>query len=103
MKAIGNYIKKTNRKVMIEYIMLNGVNDSEESAHELVELLRKDLGNLFVVNLISYNQTGKYGSSSSKAIERFKRILESYSIEVIQRYKFGRDIKAACGQLASKK
>ncbi|MBD3248069.1 23S rRNA (adenine(2503)-C(2))-methyltransferase RlmN [Candidatus Falkowbacteria bacterium] len=100
MKAISNYIKRTKRKVMIEYIMLSGINDSQSAAKELAELLKKELGELFTVNLIAYNQTGKYEASKAKDVKKFKDILESSGIEVVQRYKFGRDIKAACGQLA---
>lgn len=100
-RAIANYINKTNRKVMIEYVMLAGVNDKDELAKELAETLKKELYNLFVVNLISYNQTGKYKASDRKQIDSFKNILESQGVEVIERYRFGRDIKAACGQLAN--
>lgn len=101
LKTISNYIARTNRKVMIEYIMLSGINDKEELAKELAEVLRRELPGLFVVNLISYNQTGKYKASDQRQTDKFKNILESYGIEVIERYRFGRDIKAACGQLAA--
>lgn len=103
LPALSQYLEKTRRKVMIEYLMLKDVNDSPEQARELGELLRENLPPLFMVNLISYNPTEKYGSSSSKAIGEFKRVLEEeYSVETVQRYKFGRDIKGACGQLDGK-
>ncbi|HMB66121.1 MAG TPA: 23S rRNA (adenine(2503)-C(2))-methyltransferase RlmN [Patescibacteria group bacterium] len=102
LPAIRGYIEKTNRKVMIEYLMLQGVNDSPNQAREFAELLQKNLPSLFMVNLISYNPTERYGSSSASAIGKFKEILQQeYKIDTVQRYKFGRDIKGACGQLAS--
>ncbi len=100
LDSIASYIRKTNRKVMIEYVMLAGVNDAEENAKELAKVLKNKLEQLFVINLISYNSTIKnYKSSSPETINKFKRILERERIEVVQRYKFGRDIKGACGQL----
>ena len=103
LPAIENYIQKTRRKVMIEYLMLSGINDSEEQARELAQLLQNNLSDTLVVNLISYNPTDKYRSSSSGQINRFKQILEDSGIPAVQRYKFGRDIKGACGQLSNEK
>ncbi len=102
LKETGDYIEKTGRKVMIEYLMLKGVNDREEQARKLAKTLKDNLGSLFTVNLISYNDTKKYESSTPATIAKFKNILLRESIEVVQRYKFGRDIKGACGQLGSK-
>lgn len=101
LQAINDYIKETKRKVMIEYLMLDKVNDSPQEASGLAELLQKELGGLFVVNLIKYNNTGKYRSSAKENISQFKNILKQNKIEVVERYRFGQDIKAACGQLAS--
>ena len=103
LRTVKGYIEKTNRKVMIEYIMLDKVNDSEDDARELSLILKKYIGRLFVVNLISYNQTQKYKSSDPETIKRFKEILEREGIEVVQRHKLGREIKGACGQLAHKR
>ncbi|MBU3964562.1 23S rRNA (adenine(2503)-C(2))-methyltransferase RlmN [Patescibacteria group bacterium] len=96
LSAVDYYIKKTNRKVMFEYLMIDNVTDSEKNAHELVALLDKPL---YMVNLISYNQTDKYKPSSKEKINKFKKILRESGINVIQRFKFGQDIKGACGQL----
>lgn len=101
LKAVKNYIVKTNRKVMIEYLMLDKVNDSSAQAQQLAILLKVSLGRLFMVNLISYNETQKYRTSPSEVISNFKKILEREGIEVVQRFKFGRDVQGACGQLAS--
>jgi len=103
LRAIRNYITRTNRKVMIEYVMLAHINDDDYYAKKLAEVLKRELDDLFVVNLISYNETSSYKPSSIDRMKSFKNILESEGIEVIQRYKFGSDIKAACGQLASKR
>ncbi len=100
LEAIGNYIEKTNRRVMIEYLMLENINDSENSALDLAKLLKKKLHRLFFVNLISYNATEKFQPSNPETIKKFKSILEKEGIVVVQRYRFGTDIKAACGQLA---
>jgi len=99
-KAIQSYQKITRRKVMFEYLMLQDLNDSMDQALQLSKLLR---GLSCMVNLIPYNETGVYKASSTQAINNFRRILEDNYIEVAQRYRFGEDIKAACGQLAIRK
>lgn len=96
MHAIDEYISKTKRRVMIEYLMLKDVNDTEEDAENLSNLLHHKL---CFVNLISYNPTGEFEPSPSENIQKFKEILEKNGIEVVQRFRFGRGIKAACGQL----
>lgn len=100
MEAIEAYIKKTNRKVMFEYIMIDNVNDTEENAKELVELLKNNI--LFMVNLIPYNPTGIFKPSSKLKIQNFKDYLFKNGIRATQRFSFGQDINAACGQLATK-
>lgn len=97
--AIDKYIEKTNRKVMFEYVMLKGINDSAEHAEELAKLLNKPL---YMVNLIAYNPNGRFESSSPEQIKKFKNILEKNGVFATQRYRFGTDIEAACGQLAGK-
>ena len=100
LQAVDEYIKKTNRKVMFEYVMIDGVNDSEEQAKNLSKLLKRPL---YMVNLIAYNPTGKFQPSLPGKIKKFKAILEKAGIFTTQRYRFGTDIEAACGQLASRK
>jgi len=85
---------------MFEYLMIEGVNDSQEQAKLLVELMKQN--RLYVVNLIKYNQTGKYNSSPRETMDQFRQILEKNKIKVTQRYSFGQDINAACGQLANR-
>ncbi len=100
IEAVDEYIKKTNRKVMFEYLMISGVNDKDEYAKELAELLKNKL---CVANLIEYNPTGKFTASSHNRIRRFKEILEKNGVTATVRFRFGQDIKGACGQLAGKK
>jgi len=99
LETVDNYIKKTNRKVMVEYLMIKDVNDSEDSARKLAKLMKR---RLYLVNLISYNPTADFQPSSKEKIKKFKNILESAGVYVTERYRFGREIKAACGQLAGK-
>ena len=100
LKAVDNYIEKTNRRVMFEYLLIKDVNDSEGNVLELVNLMKNN--RLYMVNLIPYNPTGKFKSSDSRTIDNFMRILDKEGINFTQRYKFGKDIKGACGQLANK-
>ena len=99
MEALKEYVDLTHRKIMFEYIMIKDVTDGPEQAHELVKLLRGWLG---YVNLINYNETDVYKSSTRERIEAFKKILEDGHITVVQRYTFGEDIDGACGQLAAR-
>lgn len=99
MKAIDVYIKKTNRRVMLEYIMIAGINDSCQDVKKLAVLANRPL---CFVNLIPYNPTGDFQPSSTKKINEFKQVLEKHQIPYTQRYTFGQEIKAACGQLAGK-
>lgn len=97
LKAVNDYISKTRRRVMFEYVMMRDVNDKDEHAEQLAKIMKKPL---YLVNLIACNPVGDFKPSSSKRIKEFKEILEQKGINVTQRYSFGQDIKAACGQLA---
>jgi 23S rRNA (adenine2503-C2)-methyltransferase len=92
------YVELRGRKVFVEYVLLDGVNDSPAQARALASLLDP---RSFKVNLIPYNPTGLYNGSSREAIERFKRVLERRGIPATVRLTRGRDIDAACGQLAA--
>ena len=92
------YVELRRRKVFVEYVMLAGVNDSPAAARELARLLDRKS---FKVNLIPYNPTGMYDGSSRAATERFKAVLDRARIPATVRLTRGRDIEAACGQLAS--
>jgi 23S rRNA (adenine2503-C2)-methyltransferase len=92
------YVRLRRRRVFIEYVMLAGVNDRVGQARALARLLA---GSAFKVNLIPYNPTGRYEGSSRKAIAAFHRVLVDAGIPATIRLTRGRDIAAACGQLAA--
>ena len=93
------YVELRGRKVFIEYVMLGGVNDRVEQAQQLAHLLQPR--GAFKVNLIPYNPTGMYDGSSRKAIDAFKAVLDANGVPATVRLTRGRDIEAACGQLAA--
>ena len=99
LEAIKEYIRKTNRRVTIEYVMLNMINDSKQEALELVKILQ---GMNVYVNLIPYNETNNFDFKKSKRIKEFKDILMKNGINATVRKEFGGSISAACGQLRSK-
>ena len=97
MEAIDYYIKETNRRVTIEYIILNNINDSKDNAKELAHLLKNKL---VYVNLIPYNSTSSsYERSAKSRIEEFFDCLVKEGINVQKRREMGKNIKGACGQL----
>ena len=96
MESVKYYIKKTNRKVMFEYVLIDGLNDSDEIARELVDLLK---GILCLVNLIPYNGEPPLKRPSKITIDVFKKTLRENNIKFTQRSRFGADIDSACGQL----
>lgn len=100
IKAVKEYIAKTNRRVTFEYIMLKGINDSDNCAKELCNLLK---GLNCYVNLIPYNETShiEYKKSSKESILKFYDILKKNNIGVTIRREFGSKVNAACGQLRS--
>jgi 23S rRNA (adenine2503-C2)-methyltransferase len=92
------YFELYGRRVFVEYVMLAGVNDSIAHAAELARLLDRDL---FKVNLIPYNPTGMYDGSTRERIAEFKAVLDAARLPSTIRLTRGRDIAAACGQLAA--
>jgi 23S rRNA (adenine2503-C2)-methyltransferase len=94
----ARHAAETNGRVFVEYVMLAGVNDSPVQAKALASLLGRDH---FKVNLIPYNPTGLYDGSSRDAIGAFRWELEKAHVPVTVRLTRGRDIEAACGQLAA--
>ncbi len=102
METLNEYIKMTNRRVTFEYILLDGVNDTEECAVELAKLVR---GMNCYINLIPYNETNNISYKRTKPlnISKFYDILKKNKINVTIRREYGSKISAACGQLRSKK
>jgi 23S rRNA (adenine2503-C2)-methyltransferase len=105
LAELHRYHELRRRKVYIEYVMLEGVNDTPRHAAELAAILDEKT---FKVNLIPYNPSGpdtqgalSYGGSSRDAIAAFKHVLDRARIPATVRLTRGRDIAAACGQLAA--
>ena len=100
--CLKDYIKKTNRRLTFEYILLKDINDTKECAEELAKLVK---GMNCYINLIPYNETNnlKFMRSSTVQIMRFYDILKKNKVNVTIRREFGSKISAACGQLRSKK
>jgi 23S rRNA (adenine2503-C2)-methyltransferase len=92
------YFELRRRKVFVEYVMLGGVNDSVTHARALSRLLDP---RIFKINLIPYNPTGMYDGSSRETIAVFKDALHDAGFSPTVRLTRGRDIAAACGQLAA--
>jgi 23S rRNA (adenine2503-C2)-methyltransferase len=105
IEACRAFYERKRRRVFVEYVMLAGVNDRYEQAAALAGLLRPRRAGeplMFKVNLIPYNPTGgPYDGSSPEAIAAFKAALEQRGVEATVRLTRGRDIDAACGQLAA--
>jgi 23S rRNA (adenine2503-C2)-methyltransferase len=98
LAACEAYHGVRRRKVFVEYVLLAGVNDGAAHARSLVALLDP---RIYKVNLIPYNPTGAYQGSSPAAIAAFKAVLDRAGLPATVRLTRGRDIAAACGQLAS--
>ena len=98
LQACLRWFERKRRMVFVEYVMLAGVNDRFEQARALAALLDR---RIYKVNLIPYNPTGPYAASSRGAIEAFKAVLDRAGLPTTVRLTRGRDIEAACGQLAT--
>ncbi|XP_020584207.1 uncharacterized protein LOC110027216 isoform X1 [Phalaenopsis equestris] len=100
MEALRAYQEKSQQKIFIEYIMLDGVNDLERHAHQLGKLLQTLE---VVVNLIPFNPIGTFSSfraSTQQNVKLFQKVLRgSYNIRTTIRQQMGEDISGACGQL----
>jgi 23S rRNA (adenine2503-C2)-methyltransferase len=109
MPALDAYIAKTNRKLMIEYLVLGGLNDSAHNADALADLIHKykEVLRLSVVNLIVYNpvkdssgRPDRFKAPRPASLRAFEEILTKREIDWTRRASFGSDISGACGQLA---
>ena len=100
LAACRDHYERKRRKVFVEYVMLAGVNDAHVQARQLAEVLDPKI---FKVNLIPYNPTDSpYRGSSPKAIQAFREELERHGLDATVRLTRGREIDAACGQLAAR-
>ena len=100
LASLKSYQNATGKRITVEYCMIDGVNDQIDHARRLVKLLRPLKVN---VNLIELNPFPgcRYTASSANQIRGFSQTLTNAGIETIIRYKRGRSIKAACGQLGA--
>lgn len=104
MQSLDEYVRKTNKRVFYEYIMIDWVNDDINLAHELAHLLSWKLAH---VNFIPYNaweggEWSAYSPTKKARIKEFQKILEDKWIPSTIRHTMWDDIDAACWQLASK-
>lgn len=99
--AIDNYSDKTHRRVSYEYVMLKGINDSEQTAEELAKISKDKFKH---INIIPYNSTDieNISGSDRATILNFQKILQNAGVSATVRVTMGEDIAAACGQLANK-
>jgi 23S rRNA (adenine2503-C2)-methyltransferase len=96
--ACERYVRATRRKLLFEYVVLRGVNDTPAQAAALAQRLRRPLYHL---NLIAYNETGgEFSRPAPGEIDGLRRRLETAGVSVTVRNSPGGDIDAACGQLA---
>ncbi len=107
MEALKEFIKVTNKKVFIAYVLLSGVNDSIEHAKELAKLIKKQGKKqyLYHVNLIRFNPGATFkpfNKPSTARVEVFRKALDNFGIKNTLRQSFGVKIDAACGQLYAK-
>lgn len=102
VEALNYYYKKTKQPVTFEYILFRNFNDSLKDAEELVKIYRRVPADL--INLIEYNpiDTDRFLTPMNEKILTFVQYLESHKVNVRQRFSRGKDIDAACGQLANK-
>jgi len=100
--ALVAYYQKTKRRITLEYLLLNKVNDSEKEAEELVNILQ-NLPARFFVNLIEYNphERADFQPSSLVRARKFQSILEKQGIACAWRHSLGKKVRGACGQLGS--
>ncbi len=103
-RALKDYIASTKRRVFIEYVLFEGINNSRTQVARLNAWLRTVAApRYFVVNIIPYNRTGSpYKAPARERIKLFAELLEAAGIEVTIRKGLGSDIEGACGQLAGK-
>jgi len=98
MQACKDYVNKTHRRITFEYALMDGVNDSDQQAHQLADRI----GNMLAhVNLIPLNPTSDspYRGSSDARVRAFQAVLQGRGISTTVRLRRGIDIQAGCGQL----
>jgi 23S rRNA (adenine2503-C2)-methyltransferase len=102
IEALNYFYKETGNEITFEYILFQNFNDSQKDAEELVKIYRQVPADL--VNIIEYNPIDKFKFSkpTDEAIDNFMQHLERHKVNARLRRSRGKDIDAACGQLANK-
>jgi len=105
MLALKGYVEETNKRVLLAYVLLAGVNDSIDHAEALTKLIKKQGAKsyLFEVKLIRFNPCktkDNFSPASDAKIHAFQKVLDDFGIKNTLRQNFGVGISAACGQLA---
>lgn len=102
LAACRDYVRVTNKRITFEYILIDGVNDTQKHAKELAENLR---GILCHINLIPFNGVAgkKFAAAKALRAEEFRGVLKQNGFEATIRRELGSDIDGACGQLRSKR
>ena len=102
VEALNYFYKQTENEITFEYILFKDFNDSQKDAEELIKLYRQVPADL--VNIIEYNpiDAATFQKPDEEAVSRFMRTLEKSKVNVRLRRSRGKDIDAACGQLANK-
>lgn len=100
LEATDRHFALTHRKLLVEYVLLRGINDSPAQAKQLAQLLR---GRVATVNLLVWNAVeGPYRPAPAEAVQSFQEELAARGVEVVVRSSKGEALHAACGQLASR-
>lgn len=99
-KALQTYQKSTGRRITLEYVLLDGINDGKEHARKLLDFAK---GLHVMVNLIPWNPAAElpFTEPTAKRIHEFSELLSNAGVSVTRRFRRGRGVNGACGQLAS--
>lgn len=100
--ALNYFYKQTHNEITLEYILFKNLNDGREDVEELIRIYRQIPADL--VNIIEYNpiEAASFSKPDEKTVEAFMRYLEKHKVNARLRRSRGKDIDAACGQLANK-
>jgi 23S rRNA (adenine2503-C2)-methyltransferase len=102
IEALNHFYKQTGNEITFEYILFQNFNDSQKDAEELIKIYRQVPADL--VNIIEYNPIDafKFQKPNEDVVDEFMNILEKNRVNARLRRSRGKDIDAACGQLANK-
>jgi 23S rRNA (adenine2503-C2)-methyltransferase len=102
VEALNYFYKQTKNEITLEYILFNNLNDSIKDADDLIKIYRQVPADL--VNIIEYNPIAlaSFEKPEEDKVEAFMNYLEKHKVNARLRRSRGKDIDAACGQLANK-